>query len=363
MEKGKLLTGVAYHGNRMPAHVRADMEEIAKADMDIVVHMLSHTDWERHGKVMKDICRMTEDAGLEVWMDNWGIGGTPGDKSHFLSQYPDAHMIYSNGEMHPWQICLTNPDYRSFVKKWIDAVADMGVKTIIWDEPSVPTKRIESGSDLRYYTCACPRCKKIFEEKYGHPMPLLRDAEAEDFAIDLMVDFFRDVTDYSASAGIKNVTCLVPRYFFLAELKLIKKLAALPHMDNLGTDPYWSNYGTGLDPDWLKDHDGFHPYEYVYSRTKSVLELTDGFGKEHNLWVQAHAVDAGHEEEIIWATEAAYDAGARCILAWSYAAAESNNYRCQRPEIAWRATVEGMKRIRAMERDRVLAEHRAKYCK
>ena len=57
-----LKTGVAYHGNRMPSHARADMLEIAKADMDIVVHMLSHTDWERHKRVMKDILK---DMGLD----------------------------------------------------------------------------------------------------------------------------------------------------------------------------------------------------------------------------------------------------------------------------------------------------------
>ena len=44
----KLKTGCAYHGNRMLSHAITDMKEIANADMDIVVHMLSHTDWERH---------------------------------------------------------------------------------------------------------------------------------------------------------------------------------------------------------------------------------------------------------------------------------------------------------------------------
>ncbi|MBR6739526.1 MAG: hypothetical protein IKM04_00450 [Clostridia bacterium] len=29
--KRSLLTGVAYHGNRMPSHARADMAEIARA--------------------------------------------------------------------------------------------------------------------------------------------------------------------------------------------------------------------------------------------------------------------------------------------------------------------------------------------
>ena len=126
MAKRSLLTGVAYHGNRMPSHVREDMKEIAKADMDIVVHMFSHTDWDRHKNVMKDIFAITEDAGMEVWVDNWGLGGPPGDKSHFLAYYPDSHIMFSNGEMAPVNACLNSPDFRQFVKNWIDTVAEMG---------------------------------------------------------------------------------------------------------------------------------------------------------------------------------------------------------------------------------------------
>ena len=57
----------------MLSHAITDMKEIAMADMDIVVHMLSHTDWERHADVMEDIFKASEAEGLEVWVDNWGI--------------------------------------------------------------------------------------------------------------------------------------------------------------------------------------------------------------------------------------------------------------------------------------------------
>ena len=51
----KLKTGAAYHGNRMLSHAIKDMREMARADLDVVVHMLSHNDWERHSNVMGDI--------------------------------------------------------------------------------------------------------------------------------------------------------------------------------------------------------------------------------------------------------------------------------------------------------------------
>ena len=71
----KLRTGAAYHGCRMLHHVEADMRDMADHHMNTVVHMMSHTDWERHYKVMKDITDISMEAGLEVWMDNWGPRG------------------------------------------------------------------------------------------------------------------------------------------------------------------------------------------------------------------------------------------------------------------------------------------------
>ena len=106
----------------MLSHAIADMKDIARSDMDIVVHMLTHNDIERSFPVMKDIFKATEDEGLEVWVDNWGIGGAPGDKGHFLSYHPEAHSYYGDGMMHPYQICLNAPSYREFVKDWINNI-------------------------------------------------------------------------------------------------------------------------------------------------------------------------------------------------------------------------------------------------
>ena len=43
----KLRTGAVYYGNRMLSHSMTDMREMARADLDIVVHMLTHNDMER----------------------------------------------------------------------------------------------------------------------------------------------------------------------------------------------------------------------------------------------------------------------------------------------------------------------------
>ena len=358
----KLKTGVAYHGNRMLSHAIADMHEIARADMDIVVHMLSHTDWERHDRVMKDIFAASEDAGLEVWVDNWGIGGAPGDKSHFLGYHPEAHTVLGNGELHPSQICLNSPAYRQFVKDWIDEVASIGGKTIFWDEPHIPTVRTPDKNDF-FSACMCPVCQKMFEERFGKKMPKIMDKDVSKFNNETLVEFHDFVGSYAKAAGMNNVICIMP--YQLAGIGLetkgekesllamdVSEICAAESIDNIGTDPYW--YG---------NKDIANPYEYVYNSTKTCVDVANRFGKDHNIWIQAYNAPSGREDEIITATEAAYDAGARTILAWGFRGCESNNYRSSNPERSWMCTVEGMKRIKSMERDRLLAENRKKYMK
>jgi len=343
-----LKTGAAYHGNRMPHHAQHDLRDMAAHNMNLVVHMFSHTDWDRHKNVMKDIVYASEDAGLEVWIDNWGLGGPPGDKSHFLAYYPDSHIIYSNGEMDPIRACLNSPDFRKFTREWIDTVQYIGGKTIFWDEPHLPLKKKE---DATYFACACPRCKKMFEEKYGYPMPAVSNSDVENFRIDSIVDYFREVTAYSDSKGIENVVCVMLGTQHGISLETIDRICSLPTLNNIGSDPYWLG------------HKDVNPYEFVYNGTKANLEVSNKFGKDHNIWIQTYATPRGREEEIIAATEAAYDAGARTIIAWGYYGSTSNDYRAQNPELVWTKTGEAMARIWNMERDRLLAENRAKFMK
>lgn len=353
----QLRTGVAYHGNRMLTHAIDDMRKIASADMDIVVHMLSHNDWERHDVVMADIFKATESLGMEVWVDNWGIGGAPGDKCHFLAYHPEAHSYYGNGIMHPYQICLNAPSYRDFVKAWVDKVASLGAKTVFWDEPRIPEVKLP-GSNSYYSCCTCPTCRKAFERRFNKPMPEIMDADVAAFRNETIIEFHTFISEYAHSAGLKSVICLMPYQLTgmkeaSEEDKLLSMdvgaLCKMPYIESVGTDPYWDNR--------------LHPYEYVYKATQKCVDVADSYGKEHNIWIQTYGNERGREEEIVTAFEAAYDAGARTILAWSFMGGESNSYRAQNPERVWLKTCEGVRRIRDMERDKVLAEYRAKYAK
>ena len=359
MQNKRLRTGVAYYGNRMLNHAINDMKDIARCDMDIVVHMLTHNDIERSFDVMKDIFKATEAEGLEVWVDNWGIGGAPGDKGHFLAYHPEAHTYYGDGLMHPYQICLNAPSYREFVKDWINKVVELGGKTIFWDEPNIPHQLIP-GTDDYYSACTCPTCRKLFEERFGKPMPIVMDADVAKFRNDVMIEFHNFISQYSNSLGVKNVICFMP-YQLAGMTKQTEKekllnfdidqVCAMPYIDNIGTDPYW--YSRDIES----------PYEYNYNATKLCLEKAAKYGKDHNIWIQGYNAPIGREEEIIEATEGVYDAGAKTILSWSYRGAESHSYRSKNVERSWLCTVEGLKRVKSMDRDRILAENRKKYMK
>lgn len=351
MNKLPLKLGTAYHGSRMPSRAYEDMAKIAECGMNLVVHMFSHTDWERHKPNMKKIIEISEEAGLEVWIDAWGLGGPPGDKSHFLSYYPDSRAYFSDGKPTKINACLNSPDFRQFTKDWVDAVYEIGGRTVFWDEPSAPARE-ENG--VRLYSCACPRCKKLYKEKYGENMPEFSNPCADAFVTDTITDYLSDVTAYAAGKGMKNVVCVMLDSYGM-NLELAGKICVLPYINNIGSDPYWL--------DKKSEKADLNVYGYVYERARKNIELCKKFNREHNIWIQTHANPRFAEEDIVSAYEAAYDAGARNIISWSYLGGESNDYAAENPAVVWAKTREGVRRVLDMERDAALAENRRLFMK
>ncbi len=347
----KLVTGVAYHGNRLLRHVDEDMADIVRHGMNTVVHMFSHNDWDRHLGVMKEIVNISEYYGLDVWIDNWGIGGPPGDKSHFLQYHPESHQIFSDGSVDPVSACYNSEPFVKFTMDWLDTVREFGGKTVIWDEPRFKEKKqawqMQAGEEAPAFTCFCDSCQKLFAEKYNKPMPKIITPELAEFRNWTLTNFFDRVTTYAHSLGMKNVICVMPRTFDYT-MDILK----LPHIDNFGIDPYW--------------HPGhpiraLDPYDYVYTSTKRLLEQTTKYGKEHTLWIQGYDIPAGYEDELIVATDAAYDAGARSIFTWSYRGGESNTYKSEKCEKVWHVIGEAMNRVRQRHFDNIRDEYRKKY--
>ena len=345
----KLITGVAYHGNRILKHVREDMEDIVRHNMNTVVHMFSHNDWDRHLLVMKDVIAVSEDVGLDVWVDNWGLAGSPGDKSHFLSYHPDAHQIYSDGSVDPVNACYNNADFIQFSKDWVYAVRECGGKKLFFDEPHFNVKKNAVGEKV--FSCCCETCRRLFLERYGKPMPTERTDEVRDFHRYSMKRFFEQVTGYAASLGMECITCVM-----VGDLeKFGADMLHVPTIQNFGIDPYW----------FPKERPGERdPFLYVYEQTKKILQRTADAGKDTHIWIQGYGIPSGCEDDIYLATDAAFEAGARSILAWSYRGGESHSYRADNCERVWQVMGEAMAHIRsrhvAQIRERRLAALKGK---
>ena len=326
----KLNLGVAYHGNRMLKHVKDDMRDIVAHNMNLVVHMFTHNDMKRHKNVMKEIFDVTKDYGLDFWVDNWGLGGPPGDVSHILQYFPDAHQVYSDGTIDPVRVCFNSPDYLKFTKEWLDMVKECGGDKIFWDEPHLTTRK--DG----VYACCCPTCQKLFEEKYGKPMPKVADEQVREFQCESMASYFKGATQYAKDLGMENIVCLMT-----VSEGFTQSLMQLPAIDDVGNDPYW----IGSDKD---------PYGFVYEKSKFFLDTAEKFGKRSHIWLQTYSNKAGFEDEIYMAAEAAYDAGARNILAWSFRGGEACDYKAENCDMVWDITGDAMRRLK----DRYLDEMR-----
>ena len=339
-----LKTGVAYHSNRILRHAEEDMRELVRQDMNLVVHMFTHNDMERHRNVMKDIISASEQLGLEVWIDNWGIEGGPGDKAHFLAYNPDARMVNSDGSPHPIKACYNNEEFLAFTFQWLDMVREAGGKTVFWDEPYIPCGTA--------FACACPTCRRLFEESYNKPMPTTLTDEVVEFRSGTVENYFRRITAHAASLGIVNTVCVMfdPRHGI--SLDNMDHIGDISELANIGCDPYWYGHSDVI---------GEAVYDFVYERSKKNIDFCARHKKDHNIWIQAYAAPSGREDEIILACDAAYDAGARTIIGWSFRGGESNDYRCAHTEKAWAALCMGLRRQKMRHFDAIHQTAALKY--
>ncbi len=335
-----LKLGTAYHCNRILRHVEEDMIDIVNHHMNTVVHMYTHNDMDRHPEVMKDIIKISEDKGLDVWVDNWGIDCGPGDKSYFCAQHPEAKQMFSDGSYLPLRPCYNHPEFRAFTKRWVEAVAEAGGRTLFWDEPHL------SISDEHGFACACPTCKNSFRERFGYDMPREINDDVKEFRTSTIVDYFSFATGYAHECGMVNTGCIMLSERYGINPDNAARLFALPHFDNVGCDPYWVARGD--------DPTAERVYEHNYTHSKKLIDTAEKYNKDTHIWIQSYAFPRGREDEMMIAADAIYDAGARTILTWSFRGGESNDYRAKCPDIVWDMNAEIMAHLRRRYFDEML---------
>ena len=325
--------GVSYFGNRFLNHAREDFKRIATS-CDYIVHTVNETDLVYHKAVLAKLFLESRKAGLEVWVDPWGLGGVFGGEasSQFLLDHRKSWQVMSNGKHVP-AACLNRPEWRSYMKEWILSIRDMGGQFIFWDEPHMA---FDFNSEWEgVYSCYCEECQSLFRRQHGEVPPNRLNDQVRAFRRETMRSFLQEGMAFAHSKGLRNALCL---YAFKghAEYDLVwKEAAALRDLDIFGCDPYWH---------WRFKRE---PAPHVEEFSKYVTLHATTNKKQSQIWVQAMRLPMGKEHEIGIAVEAAVKEGVTHVAAWSFDGGELlDTVLSERPQVVWAETEKAFQRFR-----------------
>ena len=319
--------GTAYFGNRIPRHVAADMEALAARGFTGVLHTYSENDLAYYSGTMNELVRLSHDAGLEVMVGPWGVCQMFGGEAfgRFIPAHPELGQILEDGSWTPAG-CPNQPRVREFVHRWIDAAVQTGAERIFCDEPHwVHPEHFDR--DPSHWGCRCAACT----ERFGRELPTELTPEVQAFREASMIDFIGDFVAEVARQGAKPAICPLPLSTGAHGIADWAKLAALPGLDTLGTDPYWEAFDR-------------EPAPFVREYADRVVHQARAFGLTPQIWIQAFRVQAA---DIAPAVRAAREAGVEDLWVWAFeACAHMTSLRPQDPEAVWEAVCDELVGVR-----------------
>ncbi len=356
-------TGVAYFDVRTLRHVRADLADMVEHGCTYVVHCFTETDLAFYRETMAEVVKATHEAGLEAWLDPWGVAAIFSGESfsRFPLEHSEARQLLSDGRR-AIAACPNHPATRQFLRQWTEAACATGADVLFWDEPHFYFN-VHHGDFSGAWGCRCDECQRAFRERFGHPMPDRLSDEVIAFRQASLLEVLSDLCRLGREKGLRNVLCLIPselrrmgfpeveeRFAGLVAGAADKEdalagllhfgiddwdaAAAIADLDIFGCDPYWYIWGT-------------EPESFMRVYSERAAEAARRHGRDLQLWVQAFRVPAGREEELRKGLAVAEEVGATHVAAWAYEGTASMSYvRCARPDVVWRIVGEEFRRLR-----------------
>jgi N-acetylmuramic acid 6-phosphate etherase len=302
-----MTVGAAYFGNRILRHVAADMEDLARRGFTGVLHTFSENDLAYYRETMTRIVDVSHAAGLEVQIAPWGVcqmfGGEA--ESRVTARHPEVGQVLETGRATP-SGCPNNPRVRAFLREWADAAVETGADRVFWDEPHWVHPE-HFGLPAEHWGCRCDFCRASFAEQRGEEMPTELTEEVRAFREDSMVDFLGELVAHVSRQGARATVCLLPLTGGVHGVSDWSRVAALPGLDTLATDPYWKVFREPAGP-------------YVAEYGRRLRELGDRYGIGAQLWIQGFRLEPADEEDIVTAVRVARKEGIEDLWTWAYEA-------------------------------------------
>ncbi|MFQ5649490.1 MAG: hypothetical protein ACE5IY_06070 [bacterium] len=319
----RVKTGISYFGNRNPDHFKRDLEEILRHSCTYVVHTFSENDQQFYKEAVTELVALSEEAGLECYLDPWGVGRVFGGETYsgFALRNLDTLQILPDGKPAP-AVCFNHPRFRQFMLAWIADGAEMGAQVLFWDEPHFFINLQEKDRfDLWYCRCDC--CQAKFQQSFSGAIEKASHEEIKQFREACVVEFLTELCDATRAKGMRNAVCLLPFKDAGIGLSDWSRVAAIDSVDIFGTDPYWMFFNQEVEP-------------FVREFSREVVGLCRQFDKEAQIWIQAYKIISGREGELKQAISVAYAEGVRNFAAWSYYGNAYMSYnRSENPARVW----------------------------
>lgn len=319
-----MAVGVSYFGNRILRHVRTDMEDLRERGFTGVLHTFSENDFNWYRGQMERIVSLSHELGLQVQMGPWGLGHLFGGEAEslFMTQNPQWGQVFADGRR-VGAACPSRPEVAAFVKEWAAAAVEAGADRIFWDEPHwAHPVRFNQPRDS--WTCICEACAAGFADFSGGDT--ISDTLTEElvaFREKVLVGLLTDLVAHVDSLGGRSTICLLPTVDGLHAVDSWEEVAAIPYLDTLATDPYWSFF----------DRDA---RQWVGEQSTRLVELSSGNGRTPQIWIQGFGLGPEQEDEIRAAVAAARGAGVDDLWTWGYeACGHMSHLKTRQPEVVW----------------------------
>jgi hypothetical protein len=317
--------GVSYYGVMYPDRAVPDFDEMIDHGCNAVLLAVSEFDWWFWRGNVSGLVSAAHERGLRAYVDLWGWGKTLAGEppSIFLMRDAEHRQHAASGRIYD-AVCLNHQGFKDFLE---ESVAEMASETeadgFFWDEPHYANWHDPD------WACRCPICRGLFEKRTGEPMPGELTPEVIAFREDRAVGFLRELSQAvkEANPDLDVITCLLPTQSPLIGITDWERIASIPEVDVLATDPYYFHTGMGRE----------EGLEFFRTTGAKAIELARRHGKRSQLWLQAFRAPEGREEEFVEAVRIADELGVDSIFAWPYRGGEGSILESGDPRAVWRA--------------------------